>query len=47
MLCVLSGYNGIWEKTHDMMEIQNFRITLMEEPEIIELPFPYCHRLQS
>ena len=35
MLCVLSGYNGIWEKTYDMMEIQNFMITLMEEPEII------------
>ena len=39
MLCVLSGYNGIWEKTYDMMEIQNFMITLMEEPEIIERLF--------
>ncbi|MBQ2627898.1 MAG: hypothetical protein IJG17_08940 [Eubacterium sp.] len=35
MLTVVSGYNGIWEKTYDLMKIQNFMVTMMEEPEII------------
>lgn len=39
VLCVLSGYNGIWEKTYDMMGLENFMITLMEEPEIIDRLF--------
>ena len=38
-LVVLSGYNGIWEKTYDMMGIENFMYTLMEEPEIIDKLF--------
>ena len=38
-LVVVSGYNGIWEKTYDMMEIENFMMTLMEEPEIIHQLF--------
>lgn len=39
MLVVLSGYNGIWEKTYDMMEIDNFMYTLMDEPDIIHQLF--------
>ena len=35
-LVVVSGYNGIWEKTYELMEIQNFFYTMMDEPEIIE-----------
>lgn len=38
-LTVLSGYNGVWEKTYDMMGIQNFMYTIIEEPEIIEQIF--------
>lgn len=36
MLVLVSGYNGIWEKTYDMMGMENFMVTLMEEPEIVE-----------
>ena len=36
MLIIVSGYNGIWEKTYDMMGIENFMYTLMDEPEIVE-----------
>lgn len=36
MLVLVSGYNGIWEKTYDMMGMENFMLTLMEEPEIVE-----------
>ena len=35
-LVVMSGYNGIWEKTYELMEIQNFMYTIVDEPEIIE-----------
>ncbi len=38
-LVVVSGYNGIWEKTYDMMEIENFMYTLMDELEIIHQIF--------
>ncbi|MDO4490301.1 MAG: uroporphyrinogen decarboxylase family protein [Lachnospiraceae bacterium] len=34
-LVVVSGYNGIWEKTYELMEIENFMYTLMDEPDII------------
>ena len=38
-LVVMSGYNGIWEKTYDMMEIENFMYTLADDPDSIEKIF--------
>ena len=34
MLVVLSGYNGIWEKSYELAEIQEFLVLLYQDPDI-------------